>query len=78
LHRHNDQIVLFMEYKISDSYVVKEQPDGLDIYDEDGFYCELTGMTLHDFMDEEGDISDEKLIDAINEEMEAEWDDDWE
>ena len=43
-----------------------------------GVYCELTGMTLHDFMDEEGDISDEKLIDAINEEMEAEWEDDWE
>ena len=58
-------------------YVVKEQPDGLDIYDENGFYCELTGMTLHDFVDEGGNISDEKLLDAINEEMEAEWDDDW-
>ena len=53
-------------------YKAKETLGGIDIYDsEDNFVCELAGLTLSRFEDEDGNISSEQLEDEITAELDA-------
>ena len=52
-------------------YVVKETTYGLNIYENGDFVCELTGARMADFT-YNGKVDDNKLEDAIEEELECE------
>ena len=61
-------------YQTESGYVVKETINGLDVYDDEEmevFVCELSGVSLDNFR-YDGDIDDDKLHDAIKEELEVE------
>ena len=52
-------------------YVIKETIHGLDVYDGGEFVCELTGARMADFI-YNGKVNDNKLENAIEEELECE------
>jgi hypothetical protein len=62
-----------MNVFISDTgYKAKETLGGIDIYDsEDNFVCELAGLTLSRFEDEDGNISSEQLESEITSVLDA-------
>lgn len=63
-----------MEYTTEfDGYTARDTISGIDVSDSNGSYvCELSGVHLSDFMDEDENIDEEKLEQAINEEMDIE------
>jgi hypothetical protein len=58
------------QYKTQLGYIVKETIDGLDVYEDEKFVCELTGHTLNDYR-YNGKINDDILECAIKEEIEV-------
>ena len=52
-------------------YVVKETTYGLNIYENGDFVCELAGARMADFT-YNGKVNDNKLENAIEEELECE------
>lgn len=58
-------------YQTPLGYVVTETIDGLDVTEDDKFVCELRGKSLADFRYDD-DIDDDKLEDAIKEQVEIE------
>ena len=55
----------------SDFYEVVETSHGLDVYENDEFVCEITGMSLDNFT-YDGKVSEAELGQAIKEEIEVE------
>lgn len=55
----------------SDFYRVVETSHGLDVYEDDQFVCEITGMCLDDFT-YDGKVSEAELGQTIKEEIEVE------
>lgn len=55
----------------SDFYRVVETSHGLDVYEDDQFVCEITGMCLDDFT-YDGKVSEAELGQAIKEQIEVE------
>ena len=55
----------------SDFYRVVETSHGLDVYEDDQFVCEITGMCLDD-LTYDGKVSEAELGQAIKEEIEVE------
>lgn len=54
-------------------FKAKETLGGIDIYDSsDSFVCELPGLILANFMDEDGNISSEQLESEITSVLETE------
>lgn len=51
-------------------YLVVEQINGLDVYEDGQIVCELSGQTLADYT-YNGKINDDKLEQAIKEEIEV-------
>lgn len=61
-------------YQTELGYVVRETTSGLDVYEDvemNNFVCELSGVSLDNFR-YDGDVDDDKLEDAIQEELEVE------
>ena len=56
---------------IDDFYTIVETSHGLDVYDDDQFVCEITGMRLDNFT-YDGKVSEAELGQAIREEIEVE------
>ena len=62
-----------MEYTTENGYTVRDTTSGIDVEDWNGCHvCELTGITLYSFLDEDDNIDEEKLEQAIDDEMETE------
>lgn len=62
-----------MEHITENGYKAVDTLGGIDIYDEYGDYvCELPAVSLYGFMDENDDIDEEKLEEAIHSELEVE------
>ena len=62
-------------YQTESGYVVKETTSGLDVYEDtdmENFVCELPKVNLDNFRDDNDDVDDDKLEDAIKEEVEVE------
>lgn len=63
-------------YQTPLGYVVTETIDGLDVTEDDKFVCELRGKSLANFRysvdDEYSEVDDDKLEDAIKEQVEIE------
>lgn len=56
-----------------DGYVATDTAAGIDITDDNGnFICELNGMGLSFFKNENGDIDEERLKDAIRNQIDVE------
>ena len=60
-----------MRHVTESGYTVVETTSGIDVYDEEEFVCELSGRTLSQFK-YNGKVNDDKLEDAIKEELEVE------
>ena len=62
-----------MEHITESGYTVRDTTSGIDVEDWNGCYvCELTGINLRSFLDEDDNIDDERLEQAIDDEMEIE------
>ena len=62
-------------YETELGYVVKETTSGLDVYEDtemEHYICELGGVSLDNFRDDNDDVDDDKLEAAIKEELEVE------
>lgn len=62
-------------YETPMGYVVRETTSGLDVYTDtkmEHYVCELGGVSLDNFRDDNDDVDDDKLEDAINEQIEVE------
>ena len=55
----------------TDFYTIVETSHGLDVYEDDQFVCEITGMSLDNFT-YDGKVSEAELGQAIKEEIEVE------
>lgn len=61
-----------MVYTSETGYVATETISGIDIHDENGsFICELQGLTLSRFEDENGNIDDDQLEQEIRDTLDA-------
>ena len=62
-----------MEYISETGYVATETLSGIDIHDDSGnFVCELQGLSLSRFEDENGDIDNDQLEQEIRDTLDAE------
>lgn len=60
-------------YETPMGYVVRESTSGLDVYTDtemEHYVCELSGVSLDNFR-YDGDVDDDKLEDAIKDEIEV-------
>ena len=55
-----------------EKFEIKETCNGLEVYQDDKFACNLCGYTFKDFQDEWGKLNENELADAIREEIELE------
>jgi hypothetical protein len=61
-----------MEYQSETGYVATDTLSGIDIHDDSGnFICELQGLTLSRFEDENGDINSDQLEEEIRDTLDA-------
>jgi hypothetical protein len=62
-----------MEYISETGYVATETLSGIDIHDDSGnFVCELQGLSLSRFEDENGDIDNDQLEREIRDTLDVE------
>lgn len=55
-----------------EKFEIKETCNGLEVYQDDKFACNLCGYTFKDFQDEWCKLNENELADAIREEIELE------
>ena len=55
-----------------EKFEVSETYDGLEVYQDDKFMCNLCGYTFNDFHDEWCKLDENELADAIRDEIELE------
>lgn len=62
-----------MEHITEDGYKVVDTLSGVDVYNaNDDFTCAIRGIHISGFMDEDGNVNDERLDAMIEEELEIE------
>lgn len=61
-----------MKYITENGYEIVDTLSGVDVYDSDGCYvCNLQGVHISEFMDENENVDDSRLDSMIDMEMEA-------